>query len=339
MVESRSLGSLKVLAPVPYVPAGYAPVLMAQSMGYAAEEGLDLRVVGHGSPKQSIEGCVAGEGVGFVNMVFNFLIRDRGQPFRSFFSIARKQNRSFAVPVDSPIQGLAELKGKVIGLHFPDLLDFAHAALAGEGLDPKRDVRFVPLPGSPLDEEKMVASVRAGEVQAIWQIDLNYGLFATAGVPLRRLPAPVIDRLTPSACLYARDDLIAQRPEAFSALGRAVAKGTLFALTNPAATVRLLGRDVPEARPRPGDEARVMRRDLAVLRDRLALSGIEDAPDPRWGAITLAEVEHWQDFMLATQAIKSRRAPREYFTAEHVGHYNDFDAQAVIRQAREFKIG
>ena len=31
MAGSRSLGSLKVLAPVPYVPAGYAPVLMAQS--------------------------------------------------------------------------------------------------------------------------------------------------------------------------------------------------------------------------------------------------------------------------------------------------------------------
>lgn len=335
---AKSLGSLKVLSPTPYVPAGYAPVLMAQSVGYAAEEGLDLQVVGHGSPRQSIEGCVAGEGIGFVNMVFNFLIRDRGHPFRSFFSIARKQNRSFAVPVDSPIRGLADLKGKVIGLHFPDLLDFAHAALAGEGLDPERDVRFVPLPGSPLDEDKMVASVRADEVQAIWQIDLNYGLFATAGIPLRRLPAPAIDGLTPSACLYARDDLLLARPEAFAALGRAVAKGTLFAMTNPEATVRLLWRDVPQARPRPGDEERVMRRDLAVLRDRLALSGIEDAPDPRWGAITLAEAARWQDFMLATRAIKTKRAPQEYFTAEHVRHYNDFDTQAVIRQARNFKI-
>ena len=37
-----------------------------------------------------------------------------------------------------------------------------------------------------------------------------------------------------------------------------------------------------------------MRRDLAVLRDRLALSGIEDARDPRWGAITTAEIERWR---------------------------------------------
>ncbi len=338
MVTTSSLGALTVLAPVPYVPAGYAPVLMAQSLGYAAAEGLDLKVVGGGSPRESVEGCGAGIGIGFVNMVFNFLARDRGQKFRSFFSIARKQNRSFAVPEASPIRRLADLKGKVIGLHFPDLLDFAHAALAGEGLDPARDVRFTELPGSPLDEPRMVAAMRAGEVDAIWQIDLNSGLFETAGLPLRRLPAPAIDRLTPAACLYARDDLIAARPDAYVVLGRAVAKGTLFAMTNPEATVRLLWRDVPEARPKPGQEAHVMKRDLAVLRDRLALSGIADAPDPRWGAITRAEVERWQDFMLETRAIKTRRDPDEYFVADLVARYNDFDAAAVIAEARGFRI-
>jgi NitT/TauT family transport system substrate-binding protein len=339
VVHGRSLRLVKILAPVPYVPAGYAPVLMAQSLGYGAEEGLDLQVVAGGSPRQSIHGAIAGDGVGFVNMVFNFLVRDEGHPFRSFFSIARKQNRSFAVPAESTIRRLSDLKGKVIGLHFPDLLDFAHAALAGEGVDPQRDVRFVPLPGSPLDEDRMVASVRKGEVHAIWQIDLNYGLFATAGLPLRRLPAPVIDRLTPAACLYARDDLIASHPETYAAIGRAVAKGTLFAMTNPEATVKLLWRDVPQARPRANEAKRIMRRDLAVLNDRLALSRIEDASDPRWGAITLREVEIWQDFMLATKAIKTPRDPHEYFTSEFVSHYNDFDGPAVINQAREFQLG
>jgi ABC-type nitrate/sulfonate/bicarbonate transport system substrate-binding protein len=171
MVQKPSLGSVKILAPVPWVPAGYAPVLMAQSVGYGTREGLDLQVVGAGSPRESIEGAVAGDGIGFVNMAFNFLIRDQDRPFRSFFSIARKQNRSFAVPAGSTIRRVCDLRGKVIGLHFPDLLYFAHAALAAEGLDAARDVRFVPLPGSPLDEERMLACVRAGKVDAIWQIE------------------------------------------------------------------------------------------------------------------------------------------------------------------------
>jgi NitT/TauT family transport system substrate-binding protein len=334
----KALGSLKVLVPTPHVPIGYAPVLMAQSLGYAAAEGLDLQVVAAGRPQLSIQGALAGDGVGFVNSVFNYLIRDQGHPFRSFFSIARKQNRSFAVPADSPIRSLPDLKGKVIGLHYPDLLDFAYAALAAEGVNAKEDVTFVPLPGSPLDEKRMVESVRAAEVQAIWQIDHNYGLFASEGLPLRQLPAPAIDRLTPAACLYARDDLIASRPEAYAALGRSVAKATVFSMENPEAVVQLLWRDVPEARPSADNDKRAMQRDLAILKHRLRLSRIEDAEDPRWGAITLSEVDRWQQFMLSTRAIKNRRDPNEYFTDELVEEYNKFDPATVREEARHFKL-
>lgn len=337
MSKTYPLGTLKILVPTPHIPAGYSPALMAQALGYAADEGLDLQVVAAGRPHLSIDGAVRGEGIAFVNMVFNFLIRDQGRPFRSFYSVARKQNRSFAVPVDSPIKSLADLKGKVIGLHYPDLLEFAYAALAGEGVD-KTDVTFIPLPGSPLDEEKMVNCVRANEVQAIWQIDHNYGLFAAEGVPLRQLPAPAIDRLTPSACFYANDDLLKSRPEAFAALGRAVSKATVFAGINPEAVVRILWREVPEGRPAPGQEERVMRRDVAILKHRLRLCEFNDAADPRWGAITLPEIERWQKFMLETKAIKNRIDPADYFTNKLVAEYNKFDTAAVITQARDFKV-
>lgn len=331
------LGTLRILVPTPHIPAGYSPALMARSLGYAAQEGLDLQVVAAGRPVYSVDGAVKGEGIAFVNMVFNFLIRDQERPFRSFYSVARKQNRSFAVPVDSPIRGLADLKGKVIGLHYPDLLEFAYAALAGEGVD-KNDVKFIPLPGSPLDEQKMVDCVRANEVQAVWQIDHNYGLFEAEGCPLRKLPAPAIDRLTPSANFYANDEVLKARPEAFAALGRAVSKATLFAKLNPEAVVRLLWRDVPEARPSPGNEERVMRRDLAILKHRLTLCEFADAPDPRWGAITLPEIERWQKFMLDTKAITRRIDPRDYFVDALIPEYNRFDPADVAEHARTFDI-
>lgn len=335
---AKKLGKLKVLVPAPHVPAGYSPVLMAQSLGYASEEGLDLSVIPIGRPKNSIAGAVAGEGVGFVNTVFNFLIRDQDKPFRSFYSIARKQNRSFAVPQNSDIACLADLKGKVIGLHYPDLLEFAYAALSAEGVDPQKDVKFIDLPGTPLDEKKMVHSARTGEVHAIWQIDHNYGLFASEGLPLRQLPAPAIDRLTPSAFLYANDELLKKQPELYAILGRSVAKATVFANANPEAVIRLLWRDVPEARPAAGDEERTLRRDIAILKDRLALCEIHDATDPRWGAITTEEMTRWRDFMLETKAIETRRDPSEYFTSELVDQFNTFDADEIIRQAKNYPI-
>ncbi len=337
MTQKFPLGTLKILVPTPHIPIGYAPPLMARSLGYAAEEGLDLQVVAAGRPHLSIDGATKGEGIAFVNMVFNFLIRDQGRPFRSFYSVARKQNRSFAVPADSPIKTLADLKGKVIALHYPDLLEFAYAALAGENVS-KDEVTFVPLPGSPLDEDVMVEFMRTNQAQAIWQIDHNYGLFEAAGLPLRQLPAPTIDRLTPCACFYANDDVLKARPEAFAALGRAVSKATVFAEANPEAVVRTLWREIPEARPASADEARAMRRDLAILKHRLRLSKFDDAADARWGAITLQEIERWQNFMLDTKAIKSRRDPKDYFINDWVPEYNKFDPAAVIAHARDYQV-
>jgi NitT/TauT family transport system substrate-binding protein len=332
MADSRSL---TVLAPVPYVPAGYATILLAEALGYAEEDGLDVRVVAAGSPTEAVAGVVGGRGdVTFVNAAFGFIVRDRGDPFRMFYSFARHANRSFAVPADSPIRAVAELRGTTIGLHFPDLLYLARAALVDEGVDPDREVRFVPLPGSPVDAEKMTAAVRAGEVQAVWQLDLNYGLFEAEGLPLRQLPSRTIDRLTPSACLYATDATLATREDNLAVLGRAVARATVFARTNPEAAVRLLWQHVPEARPAPGQERRVLRRDLASLKVRLDKQRIEDCKVPRWGAITAEEVAAWQEFMLETRAIGRRRDPGDYFTDELVDRFNAFDPEPVIAQAR-----
>ena len=65
---------------------------------------------------------------------------------------------------------------------------------------------------------------------------------------------------------------------------------------------------------------------------------ISTVPDPRWGAITLEEIRHWQEFMLSTGAIRKRRQPREYFTDLLVAKYNDFDPAIVSEQARRFQV-
>jgi NitT/TauT family transport system substrate-binding protein len=331
--------SLTVLAPVPHVPAGYVTISLVEILGFAQDDGLTVRVEAAGSPAEAVAAIVAGRGdVTFVNAAFGFIVRDRGDPFKMFYSFARHANRSFAVPADSPIKAVADLRGATVGLHFPDLLYFARAALVDEGVDPEREVSFVPLPGSPIDAEKMTAAVRAGEVQAIWQLDLNYGLFEAEGLPLRRLPSRTIDRLTPAACLYATDATVATRADDLAVLGRAVARATLFARSNPEAAVRLLWQHVPEARPTPGEEDRVLRRDVASLKVRLENQRIDNCRVAKWGAITTEEIAAWQDFMLSTNAIAMRREPGAYFTADLVEEFNAFDPAPVVAHARGYQI-
>ncbi len=336
---NASLGEMRLLAPVPRPTTNFAPIWLMDALGYAEEEGLGLSVKLAGTPKDAAEGVISGEGdTTFINVVFTLLARDRGVPLRPYYAFVRTQNRAFSVPVDSPIQALADLRGRVIGLHYddPELFQFARAALVGAGLDPDRDVAFKTLPGTPLDAERMAAAIRDRTVEAVWQLDVLSGLMESEGVPLRLLPCPLIDRLTPSSCLNALDDALKARPAAFGALGRALAKATLFCLASPERAVELVWKRCPDAAPRPGqDQERAFRGELAALKTRLAGHRIDRAPIARWGAITQPEMAAWQEFLLGTGAIRQRRDPAIYYSDELVDAFNAFDPASVSSSACE----
>jgi NitT/TauT family transport system substrate-binding protein len=331
------LGEMKLLGPVPRPTTNFAPIWLMEALGYAEEEGLGLSLKLAGTPKAAAEGVISGDGdTTFINVVFTVLARDRDVPLRPFYSFVRTQNRAFSVPLDSPIRGIQDLRGQIIGLHYddPELLAFARAALVGAGLDPDHDVTFKTLPGTPLDTPLMAGAIRDSVVQAVWQLDVLSGLMEAEGVPLRLLQSPAIDRLTPSSCLNALDGRLQSRPAAYGALGRALAKATLFCLTSPERAVELVWKRYPSAAPRPGqDKDRAFRGELAALRARLAGHRIDRALVPKWGAITRAEMAAWQEFLLDTGAIQHRRDPGAYYSDELVEAFNAFNPDLVIARA------
>lgn len=329
----RILGRMKILASAPFLTTSFAPMWLVSILGLGKDEGIDVELEVMGGPKRAVEGIVSGHGdVTFVNLVFMMLARDRGVPLRPFYAYVRGQNRRFSVPADSEIGSLVECRGRTIGLHFddPELFEYARAAIRGVGLDPDRDVKFKTLPGSPLDVERMVAAVRAGEVDVIWQLDILTGLFEAEGMNLRELVVQDLEGLTPSSCLCALDENLSSRPEAFGALGRAVARATLYAMRDPGAAVRAVWKAYPETAPNPGNDAeRAYRRELAALTVRLHNQRIEGRTVEQWGAITREEIEAWQNYLLKTGAIRTRQDPDTYFSNDLVPAFNAFDASSV----------
>jgi NitT/TauT family transport system substrate-binding protein len=240
------------------------------------------------------------------------------------------------VPAGSAIRSLSDLRGKVVGLHYndPELFDFACAALRGAGVDPLVEVSFRPLDGSPLDSTRMARSVRDGDVDAVWQLDVLTGFLAAEGVPTRLLPASAINRLTPSSSFMALDRTLAAKPEAFGALGRALAKATAFALENPAAAIHTIWRAYPDSAPAPEQAEAAFRGELAALTVRLAGHRIETGTVPLWGAISERDIDAWQDFLLETKAIGTRRPARAWFSDALVGAFNAFDPEPIVTAAR-----
>ena len=334
-------GELKLVVAVPHPTTNFAPIWLLEALGYATEDGLDLTIECLDNPKAAVEAVIAGRSdTTFVNIVFTFLARDRGVPLCPYYAFVRGQNRAFSVPQSSPIKSLGELRGQTIGLHYndPELFEYACAALTAAGVDPKREVEFKLLPGSPLDAPRMAAAIRTAEVQAVWQLDVLTGFMEAEGVPLRLLPSAALDLLTPSSSFNALDKNLEARPEAFGALGRAVAKATLFALTNPEAAIRLLWKHYPSGAPPAAEREQAFRRELAALKVRLAGQRIEGSSDPRWGAITEKEAAAYQEFLLGTGALKTRRDPAVYFSNDLVPYFNDFDSAPVIEAARKCHV-
>ncbi len=183
----------------------------------------------------------------------------------------------------------------------------------------------------------MAEPVRNGTVQAIWQLDVFAGFMAAEGVPVRLLPAPMIDKLTPTSSFNALENTVESRSAAFAALGRAIAKATIFALTNPEGAIRLMWDRYPDSAPGAGDDPeRAFRRELAALNVRLEGHRIDRAAIAQWGAISADEMAAWQEFLLATKAIGTRRDPSILFSDALVAEFNAFDPDPVIVEAKGY---
>ena len=333
------LEQISLLSPLPYLTAGFAPVVVMKELGFDRDEDLDVTVRDMGTPGNAYRGLLDHEGdATFINTIFTFLTRDKGSDMKIFGAYARYQNRSFVVPEDSPVRSIEELKGATLGLFSMDHEEFAEATLRAHGIDPEKDVRFINYrtPQS-YDADKMAQALKSGAIKAIWLLDITFGLLAVEGVKVRRLPSKLVDKLTPSSSVCTTDPVLAKRPQALAGLMRAIARGTVFARANPEAAIRLVWKYEPRTRPGAGGEQRALERDRVGLGVRLENHGVDDPSRPQLGIISPEEIAAWRDFLFDTKAIANKRPVGDYFTGELLGEVNKFDAPALVKRARDFQ--
>jgi NitT/TauT family transport system substrate-binding protein len=312
----------------------------ASALGYDQQEGLRFEMYYGAEPGATAHALRSGDcDIASLNTTVGLLGREDGLPLKAVYGKARRTHRWFAVIPESPIRSLGELKGKVISCDFPHLQALAEAALAEEGV-PRGTYRWAQWRGSGMETRGMLEPLRSGDVEAVFLIDWNAGDFVAEGLPLRRLPSKALDRIRLSSCLWVSESYLANKPNAIIiGTGRALAETTAFALENPTATVRLMWKQHPETRPSAHSEDRILLRDLEIMKARLESFRIDpDDKDPRWGAIDEDEIVAWQNFLLASGAIKKRVDPKIFYTNIFVDDYNRFDVERIKAQARNITI-
>jgi NitT/TauT family transport system substrate-binding protein len=306
-----------------------------QALGYWKEEGLDVTVT-------SVEGSAAGMqqlAAGNLQIVSlgpeEIVIgREKGVKIKGFYVQARETIYRLVVPADSPLQKVADLKGKTIGV--PSLasgsVPFAKALVASVGIDPEKDLKILAVgvgaPGRLALQQKTV------DCLALW--DTLQASIENSGMALRRLDLPMVHEML-GQTLATRDDQVTENAAVLVGFARGIAKATVFGLANPEAAVRIHWKMYPQTKPQTGDEAKALKDALNVFNARFMLQRVDNRPDTRFGIGTLAQWEKLKSIFKDQKFIEGTVPAADLYSAALVDEINKFDRAAIVAQAKAYK--
>ncbi len=317
------------------ISSAAAPFAVATKLGWFKQDGIEVELV----PLPGSTDCVKNVAIKEVDFSLPSVEplaigRPQGIKAKVFYTAYQGNIYGIAVPADSPVQKIGDLRGKSIGVisMASGGVIVARALAATAGLDPEKDVTIV-VAG---EGAQTAALVRSKQVDALSQFDTQYAMVENAGVKLRLLDTREIDRFPSNGFLALEDTLKARRKEAI-ALARGYARGTLFAMTNPEAAIRILYEVFPQTKPTGKDEATAIRDDAKVLQARIQNWKLEKAGVKRWGENSEANYGAYAQFMLKWGIIKQPVEARDLITNELIDEINRFDPDQVAAEAKAYK--
>jgi NitT/TauT family transport system substrate-binding protein len=314
-----------------------APFAIATKMGWFADGGIRVQPVPIAGTGECVKTVATRELPYVLSAVESLAVgRLQGIKAKIFYTAYQGSIYGITVPADSPVKTFADLKGKKIGviaLGSAGAL-VARALAAASGLNPDRDISLV-VAG---EAAQTAALIRSNQVDALSQFDTNYALIENAGVRLRPLEADnaAISRFPSNGFMALEETLASRRAEAL-ALAKGYARGTVFAMANPEAAVRILHEVFPQTKATGKDDAAVMRDDVRTLEARARNWRLEPAGVTKWGESSHANYDAQVAFLTKHGVLKEPVPATDLFTNELIDEANDFDAAAVIAMAKGYK--
>jgi NitT/TauT family transport system substrate-binding protein len=312
-----------------------APFAVAMKMGWFKQEGVEVEIIPLPGSTDCVKNVATKEMLVSLPSVEPLAIgRPQGIKAKLFYTAYETNGYGLAVPVDSPIQKAAELKGKTIGVTNMASAGviIARAQIAAAGLNPDTDVTIV-VAG---EGAQPAAMIRNKQVDALSQFDTQYALIDNAGVKMRYLDRKAIERF-PGNGFLALEESIKTRRKELTGLGRAYAKGTIFTLNNPEAAVRIVYEMFPQTKPTGKDEATAVRDDVKVLEARMPHWLLEPAGVTKWGESSDVNYRDYVDFLHKWGVIKQKVDTPELITNELIEDINKLDVAKVVAEAKAYR--
>ena len=316
---------------------GYPMDTLPLSLGYWKEEGYDVDVQPVGSSLQAIQQLVAGN-ADLVQVNAAAIVQSDVTNKLSVRVVMANgvTDWAIAVPADSPIRSLADLKGKTIGVFSVVTAGVPLLQHALKQMGTTADaagISFLPVGlGAP-----PVQALRRGQVDALLYWAAALASFRNAGLDLRDIVPPEW-RTYPDYSLATLERTASTDSNMVVAIARGVAKATVYAIANPECAVRLQWKRYPDTKPKGVDEASAMRMDLNIIDAQLSTlaDGFKLNGGKQWGAADPGGFARLQTF-LKEAGITNGLLPPDSYLAGIPNLYqriNDFDAGKIRAAAR-----
>lgn len=338
--RAADLRPVKCIIPIPTFDESFAPFAVAKYLGYFKEEGLDVTFVTvRGSNEAAMQISTGSAEVAAASPVDEIIGLQPGKDLdvKFFYELYYRNIWSLSVPQDSPVKSVAELKGKklgVIGMGSAGVA-FGRAFVMAAGLDPERDISFLAVGVGA----QAINAVQQKFVDALVYPENLLNKLKVLGLSMT--PLPVSDKLAnlPDTSLFARRETIRDDAKMLVGLARAIDKGYYFDVANPAAAVKITWKLYPEAEPKNMATDKALEGGIFVNSERMKIWKSANTGPSHDGMFLEPQWHDLIDFMLAQKLIAAPVPLDKVYTNELIGAINQFDRQAVKKEAASFELG
>jgi NitT/TauT family transport system substrate-binding protein len=312
-------------------------LLLPGALGYWRAEGLDVELILAPGSQHAIQRLVAGQ-ADVVQINSAPLVQaatNNGMLIRTMM-MNTVIDWSLAVADDSPIQTMADFKGKAIGTANPLSSGVAMLKpfLQAKGIVPGKDVQIVTIGG----RQTAGGALKSDWVQALFYRQTALAGLENTGLAFRSFFDPEWRRL-PGFSMAALHGTITRDPRTIEGLVRGAAKASLFAATNPDCARRVQWTSFQAIKPSGADDVTLARQDLHLLDSRL--TGMKLALDlsggKEWGKTTPDQFARLQDLFLRTGLIAKKLVnPADFIIGvpDFFAKANAFDRDAIVTAAK-----
>ena len=328
-----SLEKVRILIPVRVIDEAFSPFVVAKEKGYFETEGYDVSLLAVGGSNESALQVSAGNAeIGVASPGEAIIGIQSGKlNIRYFYELYYANIWSIAVPPESPIKVMADLKGKKLGVQSMGSAGttFAKAFVKEAGLNPETDITFLPIGLGA----QAITSVRQKLVDGVIFWDAALAKLAFSGLKLREIPAANDLRTLPDVSLLTRSDVHEKNPKMLVGIARALAKGYDYSMANPEAAVLMTWKVYPEARSKNPDAAEALKEGTAVNQGRLAIWNSEKV-GAKHGLFIEADWKRLLQFLKDQGAMPDTPPIDKVLTNQFIDQINDYDRASIIIAAK-----